>query len=154
MLMQQIIPTIFHFKNGCRNNTHDSGMCSESFRTSSPFIYLLQLGNFTHIAHVPSGVKNHVGASSRKCSSVRGSSGHCLRGFSMMFHFFPTLGSGLNTASWSCFWGTWSSHTCSAVAWADPGGKQTVSTEGHPTLLTDASLKNRQGEKESLPKCF
>lgn len=106
VLMRQMIPTIFHLKNECRNNSHDSVICSESFRTSSPFIYLLQLGNFTHVAHMPSGVKNHVGASSRKCSSVGRSSGHCLRGFSRMLHFFPTLGSGLNTASWSRFWRT------------------------------------------------
>lgn len=107
MLMRQMIPTIFHFKNGCRNNTHGSVIYSEPIRTSSPFIYLLspmlQLGNFTHVAHVPSGVKNHVGASSGKCSSVGGSSGHCLRAFSRTSHSFATLGSGLNAASWSRF---------------------------------------------------
>lgn len=52
---------------------------------------MLQLSNFTHVAHVPSAVKNHVGASG-KCSSVGGFSGRCLRGFSRTFRFFSNPG--------------------------------------------------------------
>ena len=49
--------------------------------------------------------------------------------------------------------GSQSSHICSAVAWADPGGKQTISTEGHPTLLADTPLEIKNTDKARKSHC-
>lgn len=59
------------------------------------------------------------------------------------FHLLSTLGSGWTQPPGMFSGGSQSSRTCSAVAWADVGGKQTTSTEGHPALLPDAPLKKQ-----------
>ena len=62
---------------------------------------------------------------------------------------------GLDTDSWNSSRRITASLGCSGVALTRR--ETNISTEGHPNPLTDAPLekkKNRQGEKESLPKDF
>lgn len=95
---------------------------------------------------------------SRKQNSVRGSPGQCPQGFSRRisigwFHSLSSWEQSLNTGSWNVFKKITIIPRLGWVARPEPGGKQIISTEGHPSPLTDAPLKkNRQGEKKSLPK--
>lgn len=74
----------------------------------------------------------------------------------MVISVVPTWAQGLHTASWGDFRRITVAHTWGAGAWPGPGGKQTISTEGHLTLLADVPLKNktRQGKKRHCRRVF
>lgn len=71
------------------------------------------------------------------------------------FNPFQPKAQGLSIASWNGFKRIAVIHTWGAAAWPETGGKQTVSTEGHLALLTDAPLeKKNKARKRHCQRVF